>query len=355
MITLKCVFYPHWPSNPYQKLLAEKLKSIGVQVEQTEPHFIILPGLIKDGKPDILHLHALAPLFLSSNTPRSFLRMIISIFQLAILRFIGVRIVWTAHDLKNHANRHIILDRMFTVIVSRLAHAIITHCETAKREVARTFYMKNFDKIYVIPHANYVDTYENDISPSVARRKLGISESKVVLLSLGMIRPYKGVLELIDDFKMISQDGAQLVIAGKPTTSELEELLEQKSAGCQNIKLIPEFIPDEEIQVYMNACDAAVFAFRDIFTSGSVILAMSFGRACIAPRKGCIGDVLDELGAFLYDPDEQKGLLNALISAVRDKTILKDMGQHNLKAIGQWSWSRIAEMTFNVYRSCLGR
>lgn len=354
MNTLKCVFYPHWPGNPYQKLLAEKLGNLGVRVEQATPHFNLLTTFLRRGKPDILHLHTLAPLFLSSTTLRSFLKMIISVFQLVILRLIGARIVWTAHDLKNHANRQIVLDRMFTVFVCELAHTIITHCETAKREVIRTFYVRNFDKIFIIPHANYIGTYQNNISRSEARRKLGVAESKIVLLSLGLIRPYKGVPELIDAFKRISRDGAQLVIAGKATTAELGELISRKAAGCENITLIPEFIPDDEIQVYMNACDAVVFAFRDIFTSGSVILAMSFGRACIAPRKGCIGDLVDESCGFLYDPDDDEGLLKAIGRGFCNRRLLERMGEHNRRLVDKWSWSCVAEMTLRLYRHCLG-
>jgi glycosyltransferase involved in cell wall biosynthesis len=217
------------------------------------------------------------------------------------------------------------------------------------------FYLKNSNKIFIVPHANYIDNYENNISRSEARRRLGVSEKEVVLLSLGLIRPYKGVPELIDAFKELSLKGAYLLIAGKPTSSELGALIRQKAEGCDNIKLIPEFIPDEEIQSYMNACDVAVFAFRDIFTSGSVILAMSFGRACIAPRKGCIGDVLDDSGAFFYDPDEEKGLLKALINAIKNKAALQCMGERNRKLVEQWNWSRIAQMTLGVYQHHLGR
>jgi glycosyltransferase involved in cell wall biosynthesis len=85
-----------------------------------------------------------------------------------------------------------------------------------------------------------------------------------------------------------------------------------------------------------------------------VILAMSFGRACIAPRKGCIGDVLDGSGGFLYDPDEQEGLLQAMRSAIENKAVLQHMGEHNLNAAAQWSWSRIVGMTYSVYNNCLG-
>jgi glycosyltransferase involved in cell wall biosynthesis len=349
MTNLKCVFYPHWPRNPYQRLLAERLGNLGVQVEQVGPHYLILPSLMRKGKPDILHLHALDSFFMSSSIWWSALKVIISVCQMVILRLSGVRLIWTAHDLKNHANRHMMLDRIFTILLCRLVHAIVTHCESAKREVARTFYLRNFDKIFIIPHANYVDTYENNISRKEARRKLGISEKDIVLLSLGLIRPYKGIPELIDAFKKVSHDRAKLVIAGKATTADLRELISRKAAECENIMLIPEFIPDDEIQIYMNACDATVFAFRDIFTSGSVLLAMSFSRACIAPRKGCIADVLDHLGGFLYDPKDEDGLLEAMNLAIWDKARLQNMGAHNCKVVKQWRWTRVAEMTLYMY------
>jgi len=58
----------------------------------------------------------------------------------------------------------------------------------------------------------------------------------------------------------------------------------------------------------MNACDVVVFPYQEILTSGAVILAMSFGRACVAPRLGCIQDVLDDKGAFIYEPSNKAGL-----------------------------------------------
>jgi glycosyltransferase involved in cell wall biosynthesis len=104
----------------------------------------------------------------------------------------------------------------------------------------------------------------------------------------------------------------------------------------------------------MNACDVVVLPYRDIFTSGSVFLAMSFGRACIAPHKGCIGEVLDDSGAFLYDSDE--GLLQVLHYAIEKKADLPRMGKHNLQLAEQLlSWSNLAKMTLDVYQQCLSR
>jgi glycosyltransferase involved in cell wall biosynthesis len=96
-----------------------------------------------------------------------------------------------------------------------------------------------------------------------------------------------------------------------------------------------------------------VFPYRDILTSGAVILAMSFGRACIAPAIGCIVDVLDEHGAILYDPDRPDGLRQALASAMTDGQRLQEMGAYNLQRARVWSWDGIAQQTAEVYREAL--
>ena len=131
-------------------------------------------------------------------------------------------------------------------------------------------------------------------------------------------------------------------------------MITQRIAGCANIKFMPGFIPDDQIQVYMNASDAVILPYRDILTSGAAILAMSFGRACIAPRLGCINDILDEHGAFLYDPDATDGLVRALKSAVASGRDLSRMGAYNRYLAKQWDWERIAQRTLDVYYGAFG-
>lgn len=348
---LKLIFLPLWTSdNPYQKLLIEQLEKLGVEMGEENTRTISLLG---QQKPDILHLHWLHPYFQGSNQFYSLFKVVKFIGKLALFRLAGIKIVWTAHNLKNHESLNPLSDKLCTALVAKLCHAIIAHCESAKDEVISTFYLKNKDKIFVIPHGNYVNFYQNSISRAEARRQLHILESTLLLLFLGGIRPYKGVIELIESFKHLRQDGLQLLIAGRPLNNEFGELVQQKIAGQDNIKLIADFIPETQVQVYMNACDVVVFPYRDILTSGAVVLAMSFGRACIAPRKSCMGEVLDRSGAFLYDPDEESGLLQAMSNAINMKADLLDMGKHNRQLVEKYSWERIAGMTLDVYQWCL--
>ena len=103
----------------------------------------------------------------------------------------------------------------------------------------------------------------------------------------------------------------------------------------------------------MNACDVVVFPYQEILTSGAVFLAMSFKKACIAPRQGCLGEVLNENGAFLYDSDCENGLFQSLESAIKNNHQLMNMGEYNFELAEKFDWSNIAGMTLQVYQSCL--
>ena len=351
---IKTIFAPQFLEiNPYQKQLAEHLVNLGIQVEGVDSRKIFLPTAVTQWSPNILHLHWLHTYFQGVNETKSLLKLVRFLSGLVILRLMGVKIVWTVHNLKFHENLYPLLDQTCSFVVAKLAHAIIAHCEAAKCEIATTLHFKNKDKIFVVPHGNYTDYYENKIDRVEARKALNIPKSSLVFLFLGLIRPYKGVFELLEAFKQLHSDEVQLVIAGKTWNNELAEQIRQKTKGNENINFIPGFVPQDQIQVYMNACDVVVFPYRNVLTSGAVILAMSFGRACIAPRMGCMGEILDNSGAFLYDPDLEESLSQAMKCAIQRQTELLHMGEHNRQVADQWSWSRVAEMTLKVYQQCL--
>lgn len=350
MRSLKVLLLPFWPNNPYHKLLTKHLEGLGVQVKHSKDSNIFITPAIMRWRPNVLHFHSLYPFFLSSNALTFLLKFLMFFSQVLILKLMGVKIIWTVHDLKNHENLQLKSEQIFSIFFAKFAYAIITHCEIAKQQVINSFHVNNKYKIFVIPHGNYIDYYDNKIERIKARKILGISDTSLILLFLGLIRPYKGVPELIYSFKQLQQDDVHLVIVGKPLTNEIAEQVKQMTDGHANIKFLPGFVTDDQIQVYMNACDVVVLPYRDILTSGSIILAMSFGRACIAPCKGCIKEVLDNLGAFLYHPDDECGLLKAMDHAVKKKAELLRMGEHNRHIVEQYSWNRIAQMTLKVYQ-----
>ncbi|MDZ8184277.1 MAG: glycosyltransferase [Nostoc sp. ChiSLP02] len=359
---IKSIFLPKViDNNPYITQLIANLQKVDIQliIPNTYSRTFFLPTVLFPEKANVVHLHWLHPFFgRSTNHLVNFIKFLIITFELIFIKILGIKIIWTVHNIKNHENKNLILDRVYSIVVSRLANAIIAHCQAAKEEIIKEFSINNKEKIFVVPHGNYIECYENKIDRATAREKLSLKNSSLVILFLGTIRAYKGVFELIDTFNQLytnNSDDVQLVIAGRvhDDSEEITDTLRQKITNNPKIKFFPGFVPDEQVQVYMNASDIVIFPYRDILTSGAVILAMSFGRACIAPRKGCIGEVLDEGGAFLYQIDDENGLKKAINSALEKRDELLFMGKHNFELAQQYNWSYIAKMTADVYHHCL--
>jgi glycosyltransferase involved in cell wall biosynthesis len=107
------------------------------------------------------------------------------------------------------------------------------------------------------------------------------------------------------------------------------------------------FVPHAEVAALLGAADAVVTPFRSVLTSGSVILAMSYGRAIVAPALGCVPEVVDAAGAVLYEPNQPGALADALARAAASD--LDAMGRHNLQVAQALDWTPIAAATKELY------
>lgn len=345
------VFWPYWPDNPYQDLLAHSLEQLGVKMTLCSSGNRSMRSSMGEQKPDYIHFHTLYYLFVAPTSLKAWLRSFRALFWLLTLKFSGITVIWTVHDLQNHDNRNPAVDWFFSFCCSRLAQGIILHSERIQQQFMQRFRIPSTQRLHVIPHGHYIEHYPNQMLPAEARHSLNLKADRLTFLFLGLIRPYKGVPELIAAFQSLSTLPAQLAIAGKPASSEIDREIRELVQGKHNIHFWPTYIEDDQIQRYMNAADVVVFPYRRVLTSGSIMLAMSFGRACIAPQQGGIEDVLDSSGAFLYDSRQPGGLVQAMQSAMKSQDLLKGMGEYNYKKAQQWNWQDIAQQTLAVYQA----
>lgn len=347
--SLKVVFLPFWTrESPYQAELARALGALGVEVEGIDAGTPLLRMAWRT-RPDVLHLHWLSPLYRGPHRIRNGLKLVSFAARLALLRGTGIRIVWTAHNLTAHEAPDSRLERLFAAIVARLAHAVIVHGETARDLLAAELRLRSTAKIAVIPHGSYLGVYPDEVDRASARRRLDLRPDDFVYLSLGQIRPYKGLLELVRSFRRLEHPRARLLITGRPSTAAVEQALRSETAGEERIRFLPGFVPDDELQLYFRAADVSVLPYENILTSGSLVLAMSFGLACLSPRVGCIPDYLEERGGFLYDPSEPDALRKTLEEAFREGDGVVQMGAFNRKKAETLGWARIAAQTLEVY------
>jgi len=269
--------------------------------------------MIRKGKPDILHLHTLHYFFLGRNELHRFIKFIIFVIQILILQIIGTKVVWTVHEWANRFdNGNNDIPTSYSSVMGQLFGAIISHGNTTNNQIIKAFVLEKKDNNFVIPHGNYIGCYKNTISQFEARKLLAMPPGSLVFLIFGNIHRTKGFLEAIDAFQSLQKNQVYLLVVGYPAEEGIEELIRDKIQGYENILFISRRVQNNEIQTYMNACDCVVLPYKVFTTSGTAILAMSFGKACIAPNDGYFRDVFDESGAFLYDSTQEYGLLDAM-------------------------------------------
>ena len=349
---MNVLFIPDYSkANPYQRALADSLSREGIKVSIRDNFrlFSVLSSTENHWKPDILHIHWSHPFFSRSSREKTILEPVKFIIKLIILKFVGIKIVWTVHNITSHEGRYKSLELFFCKLLAKICNKIIVHSNSIKDEIMKAYSINQESSIVVIPHGNYISCYKNTINKVEARRQLQINKRDIVFLYFGLIRSYKGVLELIGVFKKLNHSKIKLIIAGKPFNNKIAEEIRKKCNKNERIETFLKFIPDDEIQIYMNVADIVVLPYREILTSGVIILAMSFGKPIIAPKLGCIPDYIDDNGGFLYNPLDIQGLLEVMHKAIYSPD-LKKMGEYNFRKVKGLNWKRIGENTYRIYR-----
>jgi glycosyltransferase involved in cell wall biosynthesis len=351
-VTLRALLVPA-QSNPYQGLLARALEAQGVAVRlgAGPRRFPILPlvtAWLRAGRPDVLHLH----------WTHRYLRPMLGIgsfgrrrtaFELRFLRSRGVRVVWTVHNVDAHEALADEAGRAAHAAIASAADAIICHCEAARDLVVQEYRLGPGlrARIHVVPHGSYADVYPDTLDRTSAREALGLRPHERAFLSLGRIRPYKGIEDLLDAFRVLDRDDARLVVAGDLSDPALEAPLRRHAGEDPRITLLPGHVPDERMHLFLRAADVAVLPYRDVLTSGSAILALTFGLPVVAPRIGCLPETLDGC-SIMYDPERPDGLLGALEAAL--DADLSALGERAAAAAAALGWGPIGARTAALYR-----
>ncbi|MGX5689275.1 glycosyltransferase [Arcticibacter tournemirensis] len=347
---------PYSPANPYQSELIKNLARVNVDIEvsRLNKRLSVFKNRKIYRKYDFVHLHWTHP-FMIGNSKLSSLKMSIKfIIDLMLLRLMNVRLIWTVHNIANHDREHVKIEGFFLCVIARyLANEIIVHSKSIEREIKKRYKIsvKKGKRINIIAHGNYRDFYKNQVSKEVAREFLHLDQDVFVYLFLGLIRDYKGVGHLVEQFNKMNLKDARLLITGmilpnnKSAGNSLRRLIEESDNITANFS----YIPNDLIQFYLNAADVVVLPYKNISTSGSLILAMSFNKAVIVPDLGFVSDVIDSKGGIVYDSTGENALAEAM-KEIRNKDV-NEMGSNNGYLMESfYRWKEIAYKTKLVYQ-----
>ncbi|MEO7117792.1 MAG: glycosyltransferase, partial [Candidatus Limnocylindrales bacterium] len=305
--------------NPYAKILYDEVRGRGATVievaEWRTPE--LLRRTAKGAR--ILHLQwGGGSMFAGPSALRASARLCRYLLSLAALRLRGIRIVWTFHDDEIGWSRHTRLARIFQYLLIRFVANRTVVLRPGVCELVRQRCGSQAERrVHVVPHPTYERIYGPAPTGSEARRRFGLPLDARVLLYFGLIRPYKGVPELLEAFSTLPGPELTLVVAGRPASPDLRRDIERAAAKDTRVALRLARVPDEDVAALMSAADVVVLPYRNGLNSGVLHLAVTYDRPVVAPRLGPFAELaaVGELPGLVYDPGGLAGAIAAAVDA----------------------------------------
>lgn len=312
--------FPYNPGfNPYQKLFAGALEAAGVNVLRIPPSKWYPLSHASRQPIDLLHLDWHHDWYRGKNLATRWIKGLM--FRHGLRSCKRLPVVWTAHNLTSHDSPNPQLDHRCTQELINICSGIVVMSDASESELRKEYSIDSATHVQKIHHGHYIDCYPNEVTREEARQKLGCESDEFVFLALGSLRAYKGYTNLVRAFAAIASPSDRLVIGGSASHRTYVEELRESIAEAKSrdptlkIDLHARTIGDEEMQYFFNASDVCVLPFERILNSGSLLLAMSFGKAVIAPRLGSIPEVAHPKSYVGYHAADMNGLKDALNEA----------------------------------------
>ena len=150
-------------SNPYCKLLYDNMRECGVDVEEFSVSRVLW------GKYEVFHLHW-PEYYLNQRWPKAILGIPLVLLSVAWARLRGIRVIWTAHNLRSHGHLYPWVERWFWAILTRMLHGWISLSKFCREEGHLRFPALRSIPCVVVPHGHYRDVYPSTTSRAEGRR-----------------------------------------------------------------------------------------------------------------------------------------------------------------------------------------
>ena len=278
-------------------------------------------------------------------------------------KILGKRIALTAHNVnigrRNSSDSY--LNRLTLKFQYRLVDHIFVHTEIMKRELLDDFEVPEC-KVTVLVHPLNVAIADSGLTSREAKERLGIGEGERTVLFYGAIAPYKGLDLLVEGFQRLVANNSnyRLIIAGHPKggcAQYLHDVQQTITRTIDRTRVIEkiEYVSDDDTQLYFKAADLVVLPYREIYQSGVLFMAYTFGLPVIATDVGSFRETIVEgKTGFVCKPDDTDDLART-IEKYFESELFRNLGRTREQirdyANARHSWDAVGEVTRNVYES----
>ena len=204
-------------------------------------------------------------------------------------------------------------------------------------------------KVRVIPHGafDYLTRLpdEKPLPP-----ELEGAEGPVILF-FGLLRPYKGIENLLRAFRRV--EGAELWIVGNPRM-DVAPLRALAAEAAGRVRFVTRFVDDAEIPAIFRRADLLVLPYLDAEHSGVLYTGLAFGKPMVLSAVGGFPEVAATGAGRLVPPGDVEALATALAELVDDEGARTELATAAARAAaGPFSWDEAARQTLALYADLL--
>lgn len=283
------------------------------------------------GDYDVFHVHWPEVLLRSDRRSRRVGRRIAFWLFLARLKSRRVAVVRTMHNLKPHENPSKIDRKLLARLDAMTTAWIRLNPVTEPDEHA---------DVTTILLGHYLDWFDEIPDVEVEPGLIG---------NFGLIRPYKGVPELVSTVRQSSDPHIRLVVMGEPISLDLEQQIRDIAGADPRISLHLSHVDDATLAREVRRCSYVALPHENMHNSSSLLLALSLDRPALVPNTPVTRDIQSEVGpqwVYLYDE-----LTAATLEDAAHRS--RDDEREPHPDLSKRDWTRVADDHVAVFRRAL--
>ncbi|WP_396644919.1 glycosyltransferase [Microbacterium sp.] len=288
------------------------------------------------GRWDVIHLHWPESTIRASTRWRRWAKYTLFTLLLFRIKLFGKPAVWTVHNESPHERGTSVESRLLTWWEQLTTRRIYLYPSVTPDEEGAVF----------IPFGDYSHVADQ------LRHRLDVDRDPHRMLLFGLLRPYKGIEQLLDAFEEVHRADARtsLAIMGRPTDPDYGRAVhELAAAAAGGVEFRAELLEYEELVREIGRSGFVVLPYRRMYNSGAALLALSCGTPILVPSSQTMDDLRSESGpewVRTYDGELTPEILEDAVRHFQSSEHLR----RGREALPLRSWSAVGDQYGHLYR-----
>ena len=232
-----------------------------------------------------------------------------TVWLLTRARRLGLHSTLICHNVLPHEQQK--LDVGLIRFTLGRADQLIVHGQPDR---ARALKLLPHARVAIVPLPSYAGLRTGDWTRDRARVELQLT--RPTLLFFGFVRPYKGLIDLLDALPaVLAEVDVDLLAVGEIWGDAAPYHDRVRALGlADRVRWVDRYVSNEEAARYFAAADLVVLPYRDATGSAVLQLAFGLGVPVVATRTGGMSEAVEDgVTGLLVAPGDVAGLSRAIV------------------------------------------